>query len=189
MARLHYAAITSLDGYIADADGAFNWSAPDAEVHAFVNDLERPIGTYLYGRKMYEVMAAWETMPDGPDGPDEHPVARDFAGIWRAAHKIVFSRTLTAVATDRTRLVSAFDPAEIRALKESSDRDLSVGGANLAAEALRAGLVDDLQQIVVPVIVGGGTSWLPDGIRLDLDLVGEHRFTNGAVHLHYRPRA
>jgi len=183
MARLVYSAITSLDGYVADADGDFSWCAPDAEVHAFVNDLERPIGTYLYGRKMYDVMAVWETWPDGPD---ESPVTLDFATIWGAADKVVFSRTLAEVRTAQTRLVSAFDPAEIRTMKESASRDLSVGGPHLAAEAIRAGLVDEYHQIVAPVVVGGGTPWLPDGVRLGLELVGEHRFASGMVHLHYR---
>ncbi len=184
MGLLVYAAITSLDGYVVDADGSFDWAAPDAEVHAFVNDLERRIGTALYGRRMYEVMQAWDTMPTEGE-PD---VMRDYAEIWRAADKVVFSATLAEVVTARTTLEPTFDPEAVGRLKASSARDLSIGGPTLAAHAIRAGLVDELHQFVNPVVVGGGTRALPDGVRWDLELVDETRFGNGVVHLHHRPR-
>jgi dihydrofolate reductase len=179
MARLLYSAITSLDGYIADADGVFEWAAPGEEVHAFVNDLERPIGTHLYGRRMYEVMRVWETMDDPA------PVMRDFAEIWRAADKIVYSTTLDAPTTARTRVERAFDPEAVRALKAGAGRDLSVGGAGLAAHALAAGLVDEVALFLNPIVVGGGTRALPDGVRLPLQLVDERRFAGGVVYLRY----
>jgi dihydrofolate reductase len=176
--KLIYSAIASLDGYVADAEGNFDWAAPDEEVHAFVNDLERPIGTYLYGRRMYETMVYWETVDD----PD--PVSRDFAELWRAAGKVVYSATLEAVASERTRLERRFDPDAVRALK--SKGDVSVGGATLAATALRAGLVDELSVFLNPVVVGGGTHWLPDDLRLDLELLDERRFDkSGVVYLRY----
>jgi dihydrofolate reductase len=184
MARLVYSAISSLDGYVADEQGGFDWAAPDEEVHAHVNDLERPVGTYLYGRRMYDVMAVWETMPT----TDEPAVIRDFAEIWRAAEKVVYSTTLDSVSTPRTRLEREFDPAAVRALVDSADRDVSIGGPHLAARALEAGLVDELHLYLTPVLVGGGTRSLPDGVRLDLELLDEHRFGNGVVHLHYRVR-
>jgi dihydrofolate reductase len=180
LAKLIYSAIASLDGYVADPDGNFDWAAPDAEVHAFVNDLERPIGTHLYGRRMYEVMAAWETIED------DHPAMRDFAEIWRAADKVVYSTMLDAVATGKTRLERTFEPDAVRRMKASADRDISIGGPGLAAHALEAGLVDELHFFAVPVIVGAGTHWLPDGIRFDLELLDERRFASGVVHLHYR---
>jgi dihydrofolate reductase len=180
MGRLIYSAIASLDGYINDADGNFDWAAPDHEVHAFVNDLERPVGTYLYGRRMYETMAAWETMDD------PEPVMRDYAQIWRAADKVVYSRSLGAVSTERTRLEREFDPEAVRALK--AERDVSVGGAELAAAALRAGLVDDIHLYLNPIVVGGGTRALPDGVRIELELLAERRFGNGVVHVHHRVR-
>ena len=182
MARLIYSTIASLDGYIADETGNFDWAAPDEAVHAFVNDLERPIGTYLYGRRMYQTMAAWETMPLA----DQPPVVRDYAAIWRAADKVVFSRTLDTPSTSRTRIERAFDPEAIRQMKESAQRDISIGGAGLAAHALRAGLVDAYHVFVTPVVVGGGTRSLPDHVRLRLDLLGERRFASGVVLLHYR---
>jgi len=185
MAALLYSSIASLDGYIADADGNFDWAAPDEEVHAFVNELERAVGTHLYGRRMYETMRYWET---APTGDDEHPVARDYTAIWRAADKIVFSRSLDAVTTARTRLERSFDPELVRDLKSSVDRDLSVGGADLAGQALAAGLVDEYHLFVTPVIVGGGTPSLPAGLRVDVELVDEHRFTGGVVYLRYRVR-
>jgi dihydrofolate reductase len=179
MGSLTYAAITSLDGYVNDARGNFEWAAPDEEVHAFVNDLERETGTYLYGRRLYETMHVWETF----DGESE--VTRDYARIWRAADKIVYSTTLDAVSTPRTRLERSFDADAVRALKARGN--VSVGGAHLAAYALRAGVVDELHQFLHPVIVGGGTSWLPhDETRIDLRLVDERRFNSGVVHLHYR---
>jgi dihydrofolate reductase len=182
MAQLIYSAIASLDGYVADEDGNFGWCAPDEEVHAFVNDLERPVGTHLYGRRLYEVMVAWETM----DVEDEPPVMRDYAELWRAAEKIVYSRTLEGASSARTRIERELDPEEIRALKARSDRDLSIGGAELAGQAITAGLVDECHLILAPVLVGGGTAALPDGVRFDLELLGERRFASGFVHLHYR---
>jgi dihydrofolate reductase len=182
MAKLIYSAIASLDGYIADADGNFDWAAPDEEVHAFVNDRERPIGTYLYGRRMYETMVAWETMPTDEGQP---PVSRDYAQVWRAADKIVYSTTLPAVSSDRTRLERDFDIDAVRQLKSSADRDISVGGPGLAAIAIAAGLVDELHLFLTPIVVGGGTAALPDGVRLELELLDEHRFAGGVVHLHY----
>ena len=169
MARLIYSAIASLDGYVADEDGRFDWSAPDEEVHAFVNDLERPVGTQLLGRRMYEVLSAWETMEvDGQ--PD---VIRDFAAIWRDADKVVYSRTLaTSVTTARTRLEREFDPEAVRRLKARPRSDLSVGGPELAGEALAAGLVDEIHLLLNPVIVGGGTPALPHGVRLDARAAG-----------------
>ena len=167
MARLIYAAITSLDGYVEDADGGFEWAAPDAEVHAFVNDQEREVGTYLYGRRMYDTMRFWQ---DPPDLADEPPVFQDYAQIWQAADKVVYSRTLAEPTTPRTRVERDFDPAVVRALKDEASRPLSVGGATLGGEALRAGLVDEVHQFVTPVVVGGGLSWLPDGLRVDLEL-------------------
>jgi dihydrofolate reductase len=183
--QLVYSAITSLDGYVADAEGRFDWSVPDAEVHAFVNDLERPLGTYLYGRRMYEVMRYWQT---GGDGPGASAETRDYAGIWRNADKIVFSSTLAAVETPRTQLERSFDAGAIRRLKEDSGRDLSVGGPGLAAAALAAGLVDEIHLFVSPVLVGGGTRALPDGVRVALELVSERRFANGVVHASYAVR-
>jgi dihydrofolate reductase len=184
VAKLIYSAITSLDGYIADESGNFDWAEPDPEVHAFVNDQERPIGTYLLGRRMYETMVVWETMPlDG-----EPPVMRDYAEIWRGADKVVFSSTLESVSTTRTRIERRFDPDAVAALKESAPSDVSVGGAALAAEALRAGLVDECHLFLNPVIVGGGTAALPDHLHLDLELLDERRFANGVVYVGYRIR-
>lgn len=185
MARLIYSAIASLDGYVADTDGGFTWAAPDAQVHAFVNDRERPIGTYLYGRAMYEVMSYWATAPTTGEGP---AVERDFAGIWQAADKVVYSRTLDAPTTPRTRLEREFDAEAVRALVAGADRDVTVGGPHLAGQALAAGLVDEVHLYLTPVIVGGGTRALPDGVRLDLRLLDERRFDGGVVHLHYATR-
>jgi dihydrofolate reductase len=179
--KLHYAAIASLDGYVVDEHGTFDWAAPDAEVHAFVNDLERPIGTHLYGRRLYEVMRFWETV----DVADLPAPERDYARIWRAADKVVFSATLEGVSTARTRLERTVDPDAIREMKMASERDLTVGGPGLAAEAIRAGLVDEWHLFVVPVTVGGGTRALPGG-RVHLELLGERRFANGTLYLHYR---
>ena len=182
MAKLIYSAITSLDGYVADDDGTFDWAEPDEEVHAFVNELERPVGTYLYGRRMYEVMSSWET----PDSlTDQPPFVQDFADIWRAADKIVYSTTLATVSTARTRLERAFDPVSVRALKAAATRDLSVGGPGLAARAITAGLVDEYQLFVTPIVVGGGTAALPDHVRVGLDLQDLRRFGNGVVFLRY----
>jgi dihydrofolate reductase len=183
MGKLIYSAITSLDGYIADQDGRFDWAAPDQEVHAFVNDLERSIGTYLYGRRMYEVMVAWESqhIADG-----QAPVVHDFAEIWRAADKIVYSKTLATVSSARTRIERDFDPETVRRMKAAAGSDLSVGGPGLAAQALKARLVDECHCFVTPILVGGGKRALPDPVRLRLELLGERRFGNGVVHLHYR---
>jgi dihydrofolate reductase len=177
MGSLIFSAIASLDGYVADESGRWDWSVPDADVHAAVNDLLRPVGTHLYGRRMYEVMVAWETMDD----PD--PVMRDFAQIWRAADKIVYSSTLQEVGSARTRIERAFDPEAVRALKGRGD--LSIAGPTLAAEAMRAGLVDECQLFLSPVVVGGGTRALPEGVRWDLELRDERRFANGVVLLRY----
>ena len=182
MGKLIYSAITSLDGYVADAGGNFEWAAPDEEVHAFVNDLEREIGTYLLGRRMYEVMVAWEH----PEAFADHPVTLDFAQIWKGKDKVVFSTTLEAVSSERTRIERTFEPDDIRRMKAESDRDISVGGPHLAAEALRAGLVDECHLFLTPFVVGGGIASLPDDVRLSLALLDEHRFGSGVVHLHYR---
>jgi dihydrofolate reductase len=180
MAKLIYSAIASLDGYVADEDGRFDWAAPDAEVHAFVNELERPIGTYLYGRRMYEVMAAWENVAG------DTPVLRDYGEIWRAADKIVYSRMLETVSSARTRIERDFDAEGVRQMKTSADRDISVGGPELAARAIESGLVDELHLFVTPIVVGGGKRWLPDAVRVELELLDERRFRSGVVHLHYR---
>jgi dihydrofolate reductase len=182
MARLIYSAITSLDGYIEDAEGSFDWAAPDEEVHAFVNDLQRPIGTYLFGRRMYETMRYWETV----EAMGQSPAERDFTELWHAADKIVYSRSLESVSTARTRVEREFDPATVREIKVDQERDISVGGADLAAQVFAAGLVDECQLFLTPVVVGGGKSALPSNIRLDLRLVGERRFGNGVVFLRYR---
>ena len=183
MAKLIYSAITSLDGYIADEDGNFDWAVPDEEVHTFINDLERPIGTYLYGRRMYEVMRYWGTAHTLPDQP---PFTLDYAQIWQAAEKIVYSRTLEAVSSARTRIERDFDPELVRQMKARAGRDLNVGGPELAAQAFRAGLVDELYLLVVPIVVGGGKRSLPDNVRLRLELIDERRFGNGMVYLYYR---
>jgi dihydrofolate reductase len=177
---LIYAAITSLDGYVADEEGRFDWSEPDEEVHAFVNDLMRPVGTHLYGRRMYETLVPWETIDDPA------PVMRDYAQLWRAAEKIVYSRTLEAPSSARTRIEREFDPEAVRGMK--ADGHVLIGGPELAAQAIRAGLVDEYHQFVSPIVVGGGKPALPDGVRVELELAGERRFGNGVVHLHYRAR-
>jgi dihydrofolate reductase len=184
MARLIYSAIMSLDGYIAYADGRFEWAAPDEEVFAFVNELERPVGTYLFGRRMYETLRYWETAHRIAGQP---PVALDFAQIWQAADKIVYSATLQTAETARTRIERDFDPDQVRKLKVAADRDLTVGGARLAAQAISAGLVDEYQLFLVPAVVGGGTRALPGQVRLNLALAEEHRFGSGTVYLCYRP--
>jgi dihydrofolate reductase len=185
MAKLIYAAIASLDGYTEDVSGGFEWAAPDEQVHAYVNDLERPIGTYLYGRRMYETMRFWET--EG-DGSDDGEVSADYARIWRATDKIVYSTTLAAATTARTRVERDFDAAEIGRLKDASERDLTVGGPTLAAAAFRAGLVDECHLFLHPIIVGGGKGALPDDVRIRLELLDERRFRSGVVHLHYTVR-
>jgi len=182
MAKLIYSAITSLDGYVADEDGNFDWAEPDEEVHSFVNDLERPVGTYLYGRRMYEVMAAWETLAD------QRPAMRDFAAIWQAADKVVYSTTLETVSSARTRIERAFDPEAVRQMKAAAGRDLTVGGPDLAAQAFKAGLVDECHLFLAPIVVGGGNQSLPNNVRVKLELLDERRFGNGMVHLRYRTR-
>ena len=185
MAKLIYSAIASLDGYVADEDGNFDWAAPDEEVHTFVNDLDRPLGTYLYGRRMYETMVGWET---DHTLAEQSPVMRDFAQIWQAADKIVYSRTLEAVSTARTRIERDFEPDAVRQMKASAQRDMIVGGADLAAHAFRARLVDECHLFVVPIVVGGGKRSLPDDVRVKLELLDERRFEGGVVYLHYRTR-
>ena len=185
MARLIYSAIASLDGYTADASGGFEWAAPGPEVHAFVNDLEREAGTSLYGRRMYETMAVWETL----DVSTEPAPMREYAEIWRAADKVVYSRTLARVSTPRTRIEREFDPEAVREMKARAARDITVGGPGLAAHALRAGVVDECHLFLVPVVVGGGTRALPDGLRIDLELADERRFASGVVYLRYRVAA
>jgi dihydrofolate reductase len=183
MAKLTYSAIASLDGYVADENGNFDWAVPGDDVHAFINDLERPVGTYLYGRRMYETMVYWETEPAAADAPQ---VMRDFAEIWRAAEKVVYSTTLETVSSARTRIERRFDFDAVRRLKAEAGRDLSIGGAHLGGQAIRAGLVDELHLFLIPIVVGGGTRALPDDVRLSLELTDERRFATGTVHLRYR---
>jgi len=180
MGRLIFLSNITLDGYFADRDGNFDFTTPSAEVHAFINDIVRPVGTHLYGRRNYELMTAWETWGD------DDPVTRDFAEVWRATDKIVYSRTLDRPTTSRTRVESEFDPDAVRSLVAASKSDVLIGGPNLAGQAFAAGLVDEIHLFVSPVILGGGARCLPDGMRLDLELVDEHRFDNGTVHLHHR---
>ena len=185
MARLIYSAICSLDGYVADTDGNFDWARPDDELHSFINDLERPIGTYLYGRRMYETMVFWETAEVSPDQCE--PVS-DYAGIWRAAEKVVFSRKLDQVSSAKTRVEREFDPESIQRLKAEAERDISIGGPALAGEAIKAGLVDEYHLSINPVVVGGGTAALPSDAHVELELVDQRRFDSGVIHLHYRAR-
>jgi dihydrofolate reductase len=185
MAKLIYSAIASADGYVEDAAGEFGWAEPDDELFRFVNDLERPVGTYLFGRRMYETLVYWETAHTVPGQP---PLSREFAGIWQAADKIVFSTTLQSVSSARTRVERSFDPAMIRQLKSATAQDMTVGGAGLAGQAIKAGLVDELQLFLVPVVVGGGKRALPSGVRSDLELLDTQRFASGAVYLRYRPK-
>jgi dihydrofolate reductase len=183
MAKLVYSTIASLDGYVADEDGNFDWAAPDEEVHAFVNELERPIGTYLYGRRMYETMVYWETAHTLADQP---PFVRDYTELWQAADKVVYSTTLRSTSSERTRIERVFDPAAVRRMKALAGCDLSVGGPGLAAQAIKAGLVDECHLFLAPVVVGAGTHALPGDVPVPLELLGERRFGNGMVHLHYR---
>ena len=185
MARLIYSAISSLDGYIEDMNGKFDWAAPDEEVHRFINNLERSAGTHLYGRRMYETLMVWET---DPRLAAESPLLRDFAEIWQAADKIVYSKTLQAVSTRRTQIERNFEPEAVRQLKESVERDILIGGPGLAAHAFRAGLIDECHLFLTPVSVGGGKQSLPDNVRLDLELLEERRFGSGVVFLRYRTR-
>ena len=181
-AKLIYLTIASLDGYVEDENGKFDWAEPDEEVHAFINDLARPVGTHLYGRRMYETMAAWESVED------ERPVIQDFAEIWRAAEKVVYSRSLESVSSARTRIERNFDPEEIRRLKEGARADITVGGSDLAGQAINAGLVDEYRLFLAPVLVGGGKRALPDGVRVELELLDARPFTSGFVYLRYRQR-
>jgi dihydrofolate reductase len=183
MAKLFYLMNASLDGYIADEDGKFDWGAPDEEYYAFINDLLRPVGTYLYGRRLYELMQVWET---DPAAAAQSPGAREFAQIWRAPDKVVYSRTLAAAATTRTRIERDFDPGAVRQLKAAAERDVTVGGPDLGAHAITAGLVDEVQLFVWPVVLGGGKRFLPDRVRLQLELLDERRFGSGVVYLRYR---
>jgi dihydrofolate reductase len=186
MAGLIYSTIASLDGFIADEDGKFDWAEPDEEVHSFVNDLERSVGTHLYGRRLYEVLVAWETMDERPDQPQ---FILDFAEIWQAADKIVYSRTLETVSSEKTRIERGFDPEAVRELTATSQRDLLIGGPELAAEAIRARLVDEYHLFLAPVVVGGGKRALPDGVRVDLELLDERRFASGFVYVRYGTRS
>ena len=183
MAKLIYSAICSLDGYVADAEGDFSWARPDDELHSFINDLERPIGTYLYGRRMYETMVFWETAEISPGQCDP---ASDYADIWRAADKVVFSRTLDRVTSAKTRIEREFDVEAIQRLKAAAERDIGIGGPELAGEAIKAGLVDDYHLFVNPIVVGGGNPSLPSDARVELELVDQRRFDSGVIHLHYR---
>jgi len=185
MAHLIYSAISSLDGYIEDADGNFDWAMPDEEVHRFINNLERAAGTYLYGRRMYETMMVWET---DPSLAADSPLTRDFAEIWQAANKIVFSKTLETVSTRRTQLERSLDPEAIRHLKETVEADILIGGPELAAQAFQSGLIDECHLFLTPIIVGGGKRSLPDNIRLELALLEKRRFGNGTVFLRYRTK-
>ena len=185
MARLIYSAISSLDGYIEDKDGNFDWAMPNEEAHRFINDLERTAGTYLYGRRMYETMTVWET---DPDLAADSPLTQDFAEIWQAADKIVYSTTLAAASTRKTRIERNFDPEALRQLKKTAQHDIAIGGAELAGHAFRAGLIDEYHLFVAPIIVGGGKLSLPKDIRLELELLEQRRFGNGMAFLHYRVR-
>jgi dihydrofolate reductase len=184
MAKVIYSALTSLDGYIEDEYGKFDWAEPDEEVHTFVNDLERSVGTYLYGRRMYEVMVAWEALTLA----DQPPYMQDYAEIWRAADKVVYSKTLDAVSSAKTRIERDFDPEAVRQMKAAAPRDISLGGPDLAAQAFEAGLVDECHLFLAPIVVGGGKHSLPNNVRLELELLDERRFDNGVVHLRYRTR-
>jgi dihydrofolate reductase len=185
MTKLIYSAITSLDGYIADEDGKFDWGMPDEEVHTFVNDLMQPVGTYLYGRRMYEVMVAWETMHTLANQPQ---FIYDFAKMWQSADKVVYSKTLDKVSSARTRIEREFDPEAIQQLKARAGNDITVGGPHLAAQAFNAGLVDECHLFLTPIVVGGGKQSLPRKIHLELELLDERRFGNGMVFLKYRTK-
>jgi dihydrofolate reductase len=185
MTQLIYSAITSLDGYIEDSNGKFDWAQPDEEVHTFINDLERTAGTYLFGRRMYETMMVWET---DPSLASDSPITRDFAEIWREADKIVYSKTLKAISTSKTRIEQAFDPEAIRRMKVATEHEIIIGGPNLAAQAFRSGLIDECHLFIIPIMVGSGKKSLPDNIHLELELLDEHRFRSGVVFLRYQTR-
>ena len=185
MGKLIYAANISLDGFLEDETGGFDWSVPDEEVHAFWNEHERHIGTSLYGRAMYDTMRVWED----DDSLRDHPaVVREYADIWRDTDKVVYSTSLTEVSTARTRIERKFDPEAVRQLKETSDSDLSIGGAGIAVEAFRHGLIDECVLLLCPVLVGGGKPALPRGMRLDLELIDQRRFANGVIYVRYEVR-
>jgi len=185
MAKLIYSAITSLDGYIEDRDGNFDWAMPDEEVHTFINNLERSAQTYLYGRRMYEIMTVWET---DPDMAADSPLMQDFAQIWQGASKIVYSKTLTDAVTRNTTIERNFNPEAIKQLKKTAQHDIAISGPELAAHAFRAGLVDECHLFLIPTSVGGGKPALPDGLRLELELLEERRFGNGTIYLRYRTK-
>lgn len=183
MGKLIYSMSTSLDGYVADKDGNFDWTNPSSEVLAFINHMESNVGTFLLGRNMHEVLSVWDTLPT--DGPDAN--MNDFAKIWRAAEKMVYSESTPAISTKNTTVAHSLDPKVIRELKSQSDKNLTIGGPNLAAQAIKAGLVDEYHQFVVPLILGGGNPWLPQDVRQELELVDVRKFANGVVHLQYKP--
>ncbi len=185
MANLIYTANMSLDGYTEDKDGKFDWTGPNDESFRFITNLIRATRTHLYGRRMYETMMVWETEPALAM---ESPHMRDFAEAWQSANKIVYSRTLETISTRKTRLERTFDPKAIRQLKETAEQDILIGGPELAAQAIRAGLIDEYHLFLIPILVGGGKSALPDNVRLELDLLDERRFSNGTVFLRYRAR-
>jgi len=185
MVKLIYVMNTSLDGYVEDEQGGFGWTAPDKEVNGYINDLTSSVGTYLYGRKMYDAMVYWETGYTAHDLPQ---FLLDWARQWQAAEKIVYSRTLDEPRTARTRIERDFDPDAVRRLKTDAVRDMTVNGPDLAAHALRAGLVDEVQMFVHPVIVGGGKRFFPDGVRSDLELIEERAFRNGVIAVRYAVR-
>ncbi len=189
MGKLIYLITTSLDGFVADQDGNFDWAVPSEEVHAFVNDIVRNVGTSLLGRKMYDIMKVWDTIPtegtnEAMDGPSE--AMNDYAKIWRAAKKIVYSTSLSDVAIANATIARSFDPNAIRKLVAESDKDFDIGGPHLAAEAIRAGIVDEYHQFIVPIIIGSGNDWLPKDVKSELKLVDVRKFENGFVHLQYR---
>lgn len=185
MGRLIYSMITSVDGYVSDADGSIDWGGADADLHDFIAGRMAGVGTYLYGRRIYDLMSFWETAQDEPGAP---PSIREFARVWQAADKVVYSRTLDEVSTARTTLERAFDPAEVRRRVDALDHDVTIEGPTLAALALRAGIVDEVQPYVAPVLLGGGQPFQPGGLRLDLELLDEHRFASGTIWLRYGVR-
>jgi len=185
MAHLIYSAISSLDGYIEDTDGNFDWAMPDEEVHRFINNLERTAATYLYGRRMYKTMMVWET---DPNLAADSPLTQDFAEIWQAANKIVYSKTLAAASTRNTQIERNFNPEAIQQLKKTAQDDILIGGPELAAHAFRTGLIDGCHLFLTPIIVGGGKQSFPDRFRLEFEILEERRFGNGTVFLRYRAR-
>ena len=188
MGKLIYLITTSLDGYVADKNGDFEWAVPSEEVHAFVNDTVRNVGTSLLGRNMYEIMKVWDTIPtEGTGGPMDGPseAMNDYAKIWRAAKKIVYSTSLSDVTIANATIERSFDPSTIQKLVAESDKDFDIGGPHLAAEAIRADIVDEYHQIIVPQLIGSGNYWLPKDVESKLKLVDLRKFENGFVHLQY----